>query len=209
MTEPTCTYCGSVITQAKRGVRLENRKTCGAPKCRQAHRRTLNAKWRKDNPDYFREWKAANPERKQELNRASRDRHRRAEYAQNRARYAANKKRFRTMVRNWEQRNPGAMSDYRARRRARKKNGRVSTRDWNRLVRRYGSRCFYCCCGGPMTMDHVIPLVRGGRHTIGNVVPACRSCNSSKQDRLLMEWRLACPGAVLTRTMPGQRSVTT
>lgn len=49
--------------------------------------------------------------------------------------------------------------------------------------------CAYC--GGPGgTVDHVVPLSRGGQHTEGNLVPACRSCNSSKADKLLVEWRL-------------------
>ena len=36
--------------------------------------------------------------------------------------------------------------------------------------------------------DHVIPLSRGGSHTVDNLVPACLSCNSSKCDKLLSEW---------------------
>lgn len=49
--------------------------------------------------------------------------------------------------------------------------------------------CFYC--GGPGgTVDHVVPLSRGGQHAEGNLVPACLPCNSSKRDKLLVEWRL-------------------
>lgn len=209
MDKPICPYCEQPITQGKRGVRLENRKTCGLPACKQAHHRSLNALWRQSNPDYFRGWKTENPERKRELNRASRDRHRQAEYAQNRARRAVNKDRYRAMVRDWEKRNPGALADYRARRRQRKKTGRVTTRDWLRLVRRYDSRCFYCGEAAAMTMDHIVPLSRGGKHTIGNIVPACLSCNSSKHDRFIVEWRVACRGVDPMKTMRGRPSATT
>lgn len=65
----------------------------------------------------------------------------------------------------------------------------VSGRDWRRLVMRYEGRCAYCGERGDLTMDHVIPLSRGGRHAIGNVLPACWSCNCSKRQRLLVEWR--------------------
>ena len=39
-------------------------------------------------------------------------------------------------------------------------------------------------------MDHVVPLVRGGRSTRGNVVPACKTCNTDKKYRLAWEHEL-------------------
>jgi 5-methylcytosine-specific restriction endonuclease McrA len=57
-----------------------------------------------------------------------------------------------------------------------------------RLVRRLrAAACTYCGKPGG-TVDHVVPLSRGGQHAEGNLVPACRSCNSSKADKLLIEW---------------------
>jgi 5-methylcytosine-specific restriction endonuclease McrA len=38
-------------------------------------------------------------------------------------------------------------------------------------------------------MDHVVPLARGGGHSIDNVVPACRPCNRSKGGKLVADWR--------------------
>jgi 5-methylcytosine-specific restriction endonuclease McrA len=51
--------------------------------------------------------------------------------------------------------------------------------------------CEYC--GGPtspqeLTMDHIVPISRGGRSTKGNVVPACKECNTAKKHLLPMEW---------------------
>src|SRR5262245_48926541 len=37
-------------------------------------------------------------------------------------------------------------------------------------------------------MDHVVPIGRGGRSVRGNVVPACKDCNSRKQSLLPVEW---------------------
>jgi 5-methylcytosine-specific restriction endonuclease McrA len=39
------------------------------------------------------------------------------------------------------------------------------------------------------SVEHIIPLSRGGTNDPENVVLACRRCNFSKQDRLLSEWR--------------------
>lgn len=44
------------------------------------------------------------------------------------------------------------------------------------------------CGAAADTVDHITPLVRGGREHPSNLAPACRSCNSSKGDRLLTEW---------------------
>lgn len=39
-----------------------------------------------------------------------------------------------------------------------------------------------------LTMDHVVPLARGGKSTKGNVVPCCKACNTKKKQLLPMEW---------------------
>lgn len=65
----------------------------------------------------------------------------------------------------------------------------VSKRDWLALCSRHNNRCAYCGCSEPLTKDHVIPIARGGRHSIGNLLPACRRCNASKRNSLLVEWR--------------------
>ena len=52
-------------------------------------------------------------------------------------------------------------------------------------------RCYYCGMEVPakeLTLDHVVPLVRGGRSTKGNCVAACKECNSKKQHLLPIEW---------------------
>ncbi len=51
--------------------------------------------------------------------------------------------------------------------------------------------CYYC--GGKfkpaeLTMDHLIPIARGGKSTAGNVVPACKECNNKKKYLLPTEW---------------------
>jgi 5-methylcytosine-specific restriction endonuclease McrA len=40
-----------------------------------------------------------------------------------------------------------------------------------------------------LTMDHLIPLVRGGRSNKGNIVAACKDCNNKKKHQLAFEWR--------------------
>jgi 5-methylcytosine-specific restriction endonuclease McrA len=68
--------------------------------------------------------------------------------------------------------------------------GSYSVRDWMRLVNRYRGCCAYCGKHGNLTADHCIPVSRGGSNYIGNILPACMTCNSSKNARTIMEWRL-------------------
>jgi 5-methylcytosine-specific restriction enzyme A len=52
--------------------------------------------------------------------------------------------------------------------------------------------CYYCerrIAREQMTLDHIVPLIRGGRSTRGNVVPACKTCNSRKKYLLPLEWK--------------------
>ncbi|NJK62009.1 MAG: HNH endonuclease [Synechococcaceae cyanobacterium SM2_3_1] len=51
------------------------------------------------------------------------------------------------------------------------------------VAKRDGGRCQYCGCTNNMTLDHVVPLSRGGVHRWENVVLACESCNQRKGDR--------------------------
>ncbi len=53
-------------------------------------------------------------------------------------------------------------------------------------------RCHYCgagCHPGELTMDHVVPLIRGGRTTRGNCVPACMECNQEKRHLSTTQWQ--------------------
>ena len=51
--------------------------------------------------------------------------------------------------------------------------------------------CYYCGRGTSakdLTMDHIVPISRGGRSTKSNVVAACKECNNKKKQLLPMEW---------------------
>jgi len=49
--------------------------------------------------------------------------------------------------------------------------------------------CAYCGASDePLQRDCVLPLSRGGRYTLDNIVPACRSCNASKCNHEVTTW---------------------
>lgn len=83
------------------------------------------------------------------------------------------------------------MQNAKVKRGERQSTGRIAPKDWERTLRRFDRKCAYCGATGDLHMDHVVPLSRGGTHTIGNVVPACPTCNLSKHNRFVTEWRIA------------------
>ncbi len=51
--------------------------------------------------------------------------------------------------------------------------------------------CYYCnrhFTPGELTMDHIVPIIRGGKSTKGNVASACKECNTRKKYLLPVEW---------------------
>ncbi|MCE5194972.1 MAG: HNH endonuclease [Nitrospiraceae bacterium] len=52
-------------------------------------------------------------------------------------------------------------------------------------------KCYFCGINfkpKELSMDHIVPIIRGGRSTKGNVVPACKECNNKKKHMLPIEW---------------------
>lgn len=52
----------------------------------------------------------------------------------------------------------------------------------------FDGACAYGCGRKAYGLDHIWPVVRGGRSVPGNLVPACRSCNSSKSSKHPAPW---------------------
>lgn len=52
-------------------------------------------------------------------------------------------------------------------------------------------RCYFCgkkFKPKELTMEHIVPLIRGGKTTKSNVVPSCKECNTEKKYLLPIEW---------------------
>jgi 5-methylcytosine-specific restriction endonuclease McrA len=69
--------------------------------------------------------------------------------------------------------------------------GTIAQDEWSQLCARYEYRCAYCGQRrtlAELTMDHMIPLSRGGLHHISNIVPACMHCNCEKGSKTYEEY---------------------
>lgn len=124
-------------------------------------------RWRLENPERFREryerWVSENPERS------------------------------RSIKRRWAKAHPEAAVLAQQRRRARLAALEVNdltAEQWEAIKAAASGRCTYCGKKRKLTMDHVVPISRGGGHTASNIVAACRSCNSSKHAGPVIPYQL-------------------
>jgi len=135
--------------------------------------------------------------------------------ARNKTYAALNKERVRKISSDWQKLNPSRAKEAQARYRLRHKEELKARRKlrleynrnaWNKrkvqkasngvfaiskpeLAKLYAQPCFYCGAIGQIEMDHVIPIKRGGAHSIGNLVAACMPCNRSKGSKTITEWK--------------------
>lgn len=155
----------------------------------QASNRARHKAWRDANVEHVRAkgraayWraKAADPERIREAGR--RNDAKRALDPVHRAKVAA---RAGAWARANKERYQAHCVQSQHRRRAQKQGAAfpLTTAQWLEIVETFNGACAYCLrTDRKLTVDHVIPLSRGGDHTYGNVVPACQSCNSRKHAR--------------------------
>ena len=65
------------------------------------------------------------------------------------------------------------------------------------IFNKFKGHCAYCGCKlktNTMTVDHLIPQSKGGSNNIDNLMPACKSCNTTKADddieflRIALAW---------------------
>lgn len=128
--------------------------------------------------------------REEELaNRREQHKVRRNERLTQQAQYRqAHREEARIRTRAWERANPERANQNKIickqRRRARLAQAplnNLTRQQWEEIKSAYGYKCVYC--GRKMkrlSMDHITPIIKGGSHTVTNIVPACRPCNSRK-----------------------------
>jgi 5-methylcytosine-specific restriction endonuclease McrA len=64
----------------------------------------------------------------------------------------------------------------------------LTATQWSALKAAWGC-CAYCgAIGTSLQKDCVLPISRGGRYVVDNVVPSCRSCNTSKCNAEVTSW---------------------
>lgn len=144
------------------------------------------------NTSYKREWRRANREREHETTKAYRlanpEKQKLAglKWRQNNPeQYLASCKRQEDKRRGTRTWNLEERRQARQRRRGREASVKIndlSIGEWEILKDEFGYLCAYCGQAKKLEQDHIIAVSKGGNYTYTNIVPACKSCNSSKGD---------------------------
>jgi len=139
-------------------------------------------------PERYRIWAKANPEKRREINK------RHIIKSESKVRHAELQRVYRQKnpdaYKVWVRNNPDKALEINNRRRLafyKKNSFKITKKEVSRL---YNSPCFYCGTNHNIQIDHAMPIARGGKHSIGNLLPACKKCNQSKHSKTIMEFRV-------------------
>lgn len=108
--------------------------------------------------------------------------------------YYNNKKEELQRHKDWCIKNPEKVKEFsrikKQKRKAMKKQlpNNFTLKDWNKCKEYFNNECAYCGCLDNLAQDHVIPITKGGGYIKDNIIPACKSCNSSKCDKDMKDW---------------------
>ena len=97
-----------------------------------------------------------------------------------------NKKAYKIYNKKWSQENPNKIAVYNHKRRMGVMGGDLTEKEWVKIKERFEFRCAICNELKKLTLDHIIPINKGGKHTKKNIQPLCQSCNSRKKDKIII-----------------------
>lgn len=112
-----------------------------------------------------------------------------------RSHYQENIESMRVYQNEWFRDNPDKVRMYSQRRTARVNElpNTLTETEWEEVLYHFGHSCSYCGIHQDdlktvLNQEHVIPVTKKGGYTADNIIPACKSCNSSKSNRDFEEW---------------------
>ena len=103
--------------------------------------------------------------------------------------YVKNRERELQKHKKYASANPERYQLYKSRRRVLIANNGVFLVTRKEVKRLLSQLCYLCNASPSTALDHITPITKGGRHSIGNLIGACKSCNSSKNNSFLSVYR--------------------
>lgn len=104
--------------------------------------------------------------------------------------YLKNKVRYAKYHLEYARKHPDKCKLKRHKREAKIKNlpSTLTVEQWEITKKHFNNVCAYCGGENFIQQEHFIPVAKGGEYSFSNILPSCRSCNCSKQDKDFFEW---------------------
>lgn len=193
-----CKICAREYDMRYRLMNIENRREYDKQwRINNLERAKRNqASWRgrnrERNAKRHADWQRANATRVNEKNRRWR---------------AANKDKQDAAIKRWRLLNPDRNNAMQQRHRAAKRAlpSTFTIEQWQECLEWWNNTCAYCGAQQSfwfvLEQEHVIPVSGGGGYTADNIVPACKSCNASKNNTPAIEWLIHSYGKRKAKTI--------
>ena len=178
-------------------------------------RAAYQKKWRAENKDKLAAYAKKHYDANKEKIAAANKEYHKKWYLENKERinikrkkdYEKNKEKELLVCKEWRDNNPDyqlsyqrankdKMAEYANRRRASKVGNGVFIISNKFMKNLYNSPCRFCGASEVIEADHIIPIIKGGRHSEGNLQPLCMPCNRSKNSKLWIEFLAQKKGSV-------------
>lgn len=134
-----------------------------------------NKKWKEDNKEYYKNQQKEYRKENKEVMK---------EWRKNNKEYIAEN------MKKWQKQNLEKCRIIKQRRRAkiRKLPCDFTEKDWILTKEYFNNKCAYCGQELPLEQEHFISVSNNGGYTKDNIIPACKHCNCSKNDKDFFEW---------------------
>jgi hypothetical protein len=169
-----CAGCGKIKKHYARGL------------CKKCYRHQYNQapEQKRKHAKQMRDWRKNNPEAAEEIEkrRAKTKKRKRWKAIYHQKYYNANKDSLCAYQSEYRKQHPDKVAMWKHRYNVRKRQlpNTLTDEQWEDILGRYNYSCAYCGDSEELVQEHWVPVSRGGGYTVENIVPACQSCNSSK-----------------------------
>ena len=152
-------------------------------------------KWRGKNKEHIKEYNKKYVEKNPEYRSGRYKENKEKVLKQNKKWRDNNIERFKIYMGKWYKTEKGKAliqrGNCRRQARERKMINTLTSKEWLEILEKYNYRCAYCGvefdCENLPTKDHIIPISKGGDNIKENIVPACKSCNSRKNNKMIFK----------------------
>ena len=136
--------------------------------------------------NYNKIYRQKNPEKSKEYYEKNKEYH----VAKSKEYYEKNKEIIASKNKKYQLKNPEkfrvSTQKYKAKKRTLE--ATLTLEQWVKIKDYFNEKCAYCGKESKLEQEHFTPLSKGGEYTHNNIIPACKSCNSSKRDKNFFEW---------------------